>query len=81
VIDVSSEVQNLVKGRTLELSRCRDLEALFSTDPCPGQPKQLRVDYSTPGFRGNLRVKVNNRRDCLVAALELGFPPVTPRDG
>ena len=47
-------------------------------DPCPGVRKSLRVQYITRGFNGNLRIR--ERGGHLVAALELGYAPLPPRD-
>ena len=47
-------------------------------DPCPGTRKQLTVEYITRGFNGNLRIR--ERDGFLVAALELGYAPLPPRD-
>ena len=57
-----------------------NLSNIFTSDPCPGQEKQLRINYRMLGFQGNLRIKCNNKTDCLVAPVELGFPPTNPPD-
>ena len=80
LIDVTPEVQGLVTGRELLLDTHVNLGELFIRDPCPGQQKQLRVDYTVTGFQGNLRLKVGIKDDRLVAGLELGFPPAVPPD-
>ena len=80
MIDVTPEIQGLVTGRELLLDPQVNLLDLFIRDPCPGQQKQLRVDYTVTGFQGNLRLKVGIRDDRLVAGLELGFPPSVPPD-
>lgn len=92
---MTTEVQGLVKGRFLEIDRkyevtavvlCRgecfvfrrlNLDKLF-TNPCRGLRKQLKIDYLTRGFSGSIRVR--ERNDLLVATVELGYPPVPPRD-
>lgn len=76
-IDVTSDVQALVKGRFLRIERNVNLDALFS-DPCPGRRKQLKIEYSARGFMGNIRVHEKN--DFLAAKLEIGFPPQAERD-
>ncbi len=48
-------------------------------DPCPGVPKYLRVEYVALGFKGSMRVR--EKEDCLIAALELGYPPLAAPDG
>jgi len=58
LIDVTPEIAGLVKGRELLLAKDVNLVDLFIRDPCPGQQKQLRVDYTVTGFQGNLRLKV-----------------------
>ena len=60
LIDVTPEIAGLVKGRELLLAKDVNLVDLFIRDPCPGQQKQLRVDYTVTGFQGNLRLKVDN---------------------
>ena len=37
VIDVTNDVQGLVRGRTLLIDRDRDLNAFFRWDPSPGE--------------------------------------------
>lgn len=78
LIDVTVEVQKLVIGRFLKISTHADLYKLFG-DPCPGVPKYLRVEYVALGFKGSLRVR--EKDDLLVAALELGYPPLAAPDG
>ena len=73
ILDVSTEMQQLVKGRELKLHKSICLNDIFSSDPCPGQPKQLRVKYTLLGFQGNLRVKVNTKDDKLVAGVQVCF--------
>lgn len=80
MIDVTPEIQGLVTGRELLLDKHVNLVDLFIRDPCPGQQKQLRVDYTVTGFQGNLRLKVGIKDDRMVAGLELGFPPAVPPD-
>jgi hypothetical protein len=75
---VTSEVQNMVDGSKLILDSDIDLNTLFG-DPTPGVRKWLQIDYTMLGFLGNLRIR--DRGDgCLVAAVELGYPPQPPRD-
>ena len=74
MIDVTPEIAGLVKGRELLLEKNVNLVDLFIRDPCPGQQKQLRVDYTVTGFQGNLRLKVRDRQtewliDCLFDCL------------
>ena len=78
VIDVTLEVQSKVKGRILSIGKEEDLHRLFSKDPCPGIRKQLRVQYITRGFTGNIRVREKN--DTLIAGIDLGYPPLPPAD-
>jgi len=78
LIDVTNDVQGLVQGRTLLIERDLDLNAFFRWDPSPGKRKQLQIHYVTKGFTGNLRVREKN--DGLVAAIELGYPPLPPPD-
>lgn len=78
LIDVTVEVQNLVNGRLLRISTHVDLYQLFG-DPCPGVPKYLRVEYVALGFKGSMRVR--EKDDTLIAALELGYPPLAAPDG
>ena len=47
--------------------------AIFS-----GVRKWLKIHYVVRGFMGTLRVREKN--DLLVAAVELGYPPRPPRD-
>ena len=77
LIDVTVEVQNLVNGRLLRIGTNVDLLKLFG-DPCPGVPKFLRVEYVALGFVGCMRVR--EKDDTLVAALELGYPPIADDD-
>lgn len=78
LIDVTAEVQKLVIGRLLKVSTHADLHKLFG-DPCPGVSKYLRVEYVALGFKGSMRVR--EKDDLLVAALELGYPPAAAPDG
>eukprot|EP01034_Spumella_vulgaris_P024631 gene24631-30999_t len=78
MVDVTSEIQNQVRGRELVIDTDRNLNKMFLIDPSPGKRKQLRVEYVTRGFTGNLRVR--EKDDCLVAGIELGYPPVPPPD-
>lgn len=77
-IDVTREVQYQVRGRALDINTDVDLHKLFHKDPSPGRRKQLEVSYIMRGFMGNLRVREKN--DCLVAGIQLGYPPVPPPD-
>jgi hypothetical protein len=54
-----------------------DLNAAFG-DPCPGVSKILRISYVTRGFTGALRVR--EKEDLLVAAVELGYTLTPPAD-
>lgn len=75
---VTMEVQNMVEGSKLVLDSSLDLNKAFG-DPTPGVRKCLQIDYTMLGFLGNLRIR--ERGDgCLVAAVELGYPPQPPRD-
>ena len=47
----STIIAGLVKGRELLLEKTVNLVDLFIRDPCPGQQKQLRVDYTVTGFQ------------------------------
>lgn len=78
MIDVTGVVQNLVEGRQLIIDTSVNLNELFYVDPSPGKRKQLRVEYMTRGFTGNLRVR--EKDDLLATAIELGYPPVAPPD-
>jgi len=77
-IDVTSQIQLFVKGRSLIIPKEIDLDELLQ-NPCPGVKKTLRVEYVTRGFQGTIRVREKN--DYLSAALELGYPPLPPDDG
>jgi hypothetical protein len=78
VIDCTSEIQSLVKGNTLIVERELNLNSFFKMDPAPGRQKELSIEYITRGFQGNIRVREKN--DLLVAAIELGYPPLPPPD-
>jgi hypothetical protein len=78
LIDVTSDLQRLVVGKSLCIETGCDLNRLFQFDPSPGKRKQLRIAYMTKGFTGNLRVR--EKQDLLVAGIELGYPPVNPPD-
>ena len=67
----------MVEGRKLVIDSKSNLNDVFG-DPCPGTRKSLRVHYVTRGFNGNLRIR--ERDGYLVAALELGYAPLPPRD-
>lgn len=77
-IDVTGEIQGQVRGRVLLIEREVDLHRLFKMDPSPGRKKQLIISYMARGFTGNIRVR--EKEDCLVAAIELGYPPMPPPD-
>lgn len=79
-VDVTAEIQAMVTGRMLKIERSVDLCQALRCDPCPGIRKQLKIDYTTRGFSGNLRVKVNLATDCLAATISVGYPPCAPRD-
>lgn len=78
VIDVTNEIQGLVRGNALVIEREMNLNELFKMDPAPGRAKELCIDYITRGFQGNLRVREKN--DLLVAGIEIGYPPLPPPD-
>ncbi|KAJ1379607.1 hypothetical protein B484DRAFT_460406 [Ochromonadaceae sp. CCMP2298] len=78
LIDVTSDLQRLVVGKSLCIETGVDLNRLFQFDPSPGKRKQLHIAYMTKGFTGNLRVR--EKQDLLVAGIELGYPPVNPPD-
>ena len=65
-------------GRSLIIEPTEDLNKLFLKDPSPGKRKQLRIEYVTRGFTGNLRIRELDDR--LTAAVELGYPPLPPPD-
>ena len=77
-IDVTALIQAQVKGRVLQLDTNVPLQSLFFKDPSPGRKKQLHIHYINRGFIGNVRVREKN--DCLVAKIELGYPPLPPPD-
>jgi hypothetical protein len=76
LFDVTNNVQCLVDGSIMRISADTSLKKLFG-DPCPGVPKFLRINYAALGFTGALRVR--ERNDCLVAQLNLGYPPIPDR--
>jgi len=76
-IDVSAITQKFVVGRTFTIDPEINLDELFS-NPCPGAKKNLVVEYVTRGFQGSIRVR--ERNNCLGACLELGYPPIPPRE-
>jgi hypothetical protein len=78
LVDCTSEVQTHVKGRTLCIERTENLNDMVRRDPCPGTRKKLKIEYTTRGLVGNLRVRELN--DHLVATIRLGYPPVPPID-
>ena len=78
VIDCSLEVQSMVKGRMLHIGTEVNLTKAFSKDPCPGMRKQLRVEYVTRGFIGQVRVR--EKDDVFITNVELGYPPVPMAD-
>ncbi len=78
IVDVTSEIQGLVRGNSLVIEREFNLNDLFKMDPAPGRQKELSIEYITRGFQGNLRVREKN--DLLVAGIELGYPPLPPPD-
>lgn len=80
LLDVTSELQMMVKNRALNFKTEFNLNDIFSTDPCPGQQKQLKVNYNVLGFQGRLRVKCDLDSNCLLGTLELGYIPVNPPD-
>jgi hypothetical protein len=77
-VDVTMELQSLVTGRMLRVCQDVNLDKIFSKDPALGLRKQLHFKYTTQGFRGNLRVR--ERDNLMVAGIQLGYPPVPPRD-
>ena len=78
LVDCTNEVQTHVKGRTLCIERSENINDMVRRDPCPGTRKKLKIEYTTRGLVGNLRVREVN--DCLVAGIKLGYPPVPPID-
>ncbi len=78
LVDVTLEVQSMVKGKILHIGTDVDLTSAFSKDPCPGMRKQLRVCYVTRGFVGNVRVA--EKDDLFITNIELGYPPVAEAD-
>jgi hypothetical protein len=76
-VDVSAITQKFVIGRTFQIDPKINLDELFS-NPCPGAKKTLTVEYVTRGFQGSIRVR--ERNDFLGAVLELGYPPIPPRE-
>lgn len=71
-------MQRQVKGRRLIVGSDVNLNRMFRMDPSPGKRKQLKIEYLTRGFTGSIRVREKN--DCLVAGIELGYPPMPPPD-
>ena len=78
VVDVTLEVQTMVRGKILHIGPEVDLDAAFSKDPCPGMRKQLRICYVTRGFIGAVRVR--EKEDLFITNVELGYPPVAEAD-
>jgi hypothetical protein len=78
IIDVTNDIQAQVQGRELIIERDVNLNKLFHWDPSPGKRKHLNIQYLTKGFTGNVRVR--EKSDCLVATIELGYPPRAPPD-
>eukprot|EP00596_Hydrurales_sp_CCMP1899_P008561 CAMPEP_0119039548 /NCGR_PEP_ID=MMETSP1177-20130426/9102_1 /TAXON_ID=2985 /ORGANISM="Ochromonas sp, Strain CCMP1899" /LENGTH=658 /DNA_ID=CAMNT_0007003575 /DNA_START=256 /DNA_END=2232 /DNA_ORIENTATION=+ len=78
--DATTELQMMVKNRALNFKTAFNLSEIFSTDPCPGLQKQLKVNYSVLGFQGRLRIRCDLESDCLVGGLELGYTPINPPD-
>jgi hypothetical protein len=78
LIDVTNEIQGLVVGNTLKIERELNLKELFKMDPAPGRQKEIQIDYITRGFQGNIRVR--EKKDLLIAGIELGYPPLPPPD-
>ncbi len=78
LIDVTSDVQSMVKGNTLIIEEDVNLNKVFKIDPSPGRQKKLQIKYITRGFTGNLRVREKN--DLFVAGIELDYPPIPPPD-
>lgn len=68
----------MVVGRSLTIERDVNLSKTFKKDPSVGKRKLLKINYITRGFSGNLRVR--EKDDCLVASVQLGYPPVPPPD-
>ncbi len=54
-----------------------NLDKIF-TNPCRGLKKQLKISYLTRGFSGAIRIR--EKDDLLVAAVELGYPPIPKVD-
>ena len=79
VFDPNTKLNELFGGIYLHVytSTFTSLIHIF-TDPCPGTRKTLTVEYVTRGFNGNLRIR--EKDGYLVAALELGYAPLPPRD-
>jgi hypothetical protein len=78
LIDCTSEVQGRVQGACLCIEEQEDLNKLFTIDPCPGMRKQLRIDYVSRGFIGNIRVR--EKEGLLAASVSLGYMPIPPKD-
>ena len=77
VIDVTATVQGMVEGRFLLIDKDLDLDKAF-TNPCRGLKKQLKIEYTTRGFSGSLRIR--EKDDTLTATIELGYPPQVAED-
>jgi hypothetical protein len=77
VIDVTATVQGMVEGRFLLIDKDLDLDKTF-TNPCRGLKKQLKIEYTTRGFSGSLRIR--EKDDTLTATVELGYPPTVAED-
>jgi len=78
LIDCTTEVQLKVKGQVLCIEQSENLNHWLVRDPCPGIHKQLRIEYITRGFYGNVRVR--EKDDLLVAGVQLGYLPESPQD-
>ena len=70
VIDVTREVQGLVDVEGLRIPLDLNLNQLF-TDPSPGSLKQLRIQYTSRGIRGCIRVR--EKDDRLISRVQLGY--------
>lgn len=78
LLDCTTEVQRKVDTKVLRIDTEEDLHAVLGSDPCPGLRKQLRIEYVTRGFCGNLRVREKDGH--LAASIQLGYVPKPPED-
>ena len=77
-VDVTPEVQGMVTSHGLRIPKSLTLESVLE-NPCPGFcKKELRIDYTTRGFIGCVRLREKN--DHLIGSLQLGYRTEVPAD-